>query len=278
MGSLWRRLLLAIRFGSYRILLSDEITPDSRVLYHRQIGERVRRMAPFFRFDPDPYLVIRADGSLAWMVDGYTTTDRYPYAERVPGLGNYVRNSVKVVVDAYDGTVTLLRLADPQRPASSRAYAAAFPGLLEPLEAMPADLRAHVRYPSGFFAVQARMYATYHMQDPRVFYNKEDLWSIPRAARGRPRAGDRPLLHDHAAARGVPRGVRAPGALHAPPAGQHDRLAGRPLRRPELRPPGGPPVPQAAPGLRAPPGRRPDRPGRRHLPAAHPVEPAGLDA
>jgi uncharacterized membrane protein (UPF0182 family) len=177
-GSFWRRLLLSIRFGSYRILLSPEITSESRVLFHRQIGERVRRIAPFFRFDSDPYLVIRADGRLAWLLDGYTVTDRFPYAERVPGLGNYVRNAVKVVVDAYDGTVRFY-VSDAQDPLV-RAYAAAFPGLLAPIEAMPADLRAHIRYPAGFFAVQARMYATYHMQDPRVFYNKEDLWSVPR--------------------------------------------------------------------------------------------------
>jgi hypothetical protein len=181
-GSFWRRLLLSIRFGSYRILLSPEITSESRVLFHRQIGERVRRIAPFFRFDPDPYFVIRSNGRLAWLLDGYTVTDRFPYAERVPGLGNYVRNAVKVVVDAYDGTVQFY-VADTQDPIV-RAYAAAFPGLLAPLEAMPADLRDHVRYPAGFFAVQARMYATYHMQDPRVFYNKEDIWSVPRVAEG----------------------------------------------------------------------------------------------
>jgi hypothetical protein len=177
-GSFWRRLLLSIRFGSYRILLSPEISSESRVLFHRQIGERVRRIAPFFRFDSDPYFVIRADGRLAWLVDGYTFTDRFPYAERVPGLGNYVRNAVKVVVDAYDGTVRFY-VADARDPLV-RAYAAAFPGLLAPIETMPADLRAHIRYPAGFFAVQARMYATYHMQDPRVFYNREDLWSVPR--------------------------------------------------------------------------------------------------
>jgi hypothetical protein len=181
-GSLWRRLLLSIRFGSYRILLSPEITSESRVLFHRQIGDRVRRIAPFFRFDPDPYLVIRADGRLVWLLDGYTVTDRFPYAERVAGLGNYVRNAVKVVVDAYDGSVRFY-IADPQDPLV-RAYAAAFPGLLVPIETMPSDLRAHVRYPAGFFAVQARMYATYHMQDSRVFYNKEDLWSIPRMSEG----------------------------------------------------------------------------------------------
>jgi uncharacterized membrane protein (UPF0182 family) len=109
-------------------------------------------------------------------------TDRFPYSERVPGLGNYVRNAVKVAVDAYDGTVHFY-VADAEDPLV-RAYSAVFPGLLAPIDAMPADLRAHVRYPTGFFAVQARMYATYHMQDPRVFYNKEDLWSVPRMPEG----------------------------------------------------------------------------------------------
>jgi uncharacterized membrane protein (UPF0182 family) len=181
-GSFGRRLLLAIRFGSYRILLSDEITTQSRAMYYRQIGERVRRIAPFLQFDADPYLVIRQDGTLAWMIDGYTVTTRFPYAERAPGFGNYVRNSVKVVVDAYQGAVRFYQ-ADTQDPLV-RAYAEAFPGLFRPLAEMPADLRAHVRYPAGLFAAQARMYATYHMQDPRVFYNKEDLWSIPRRTDG----------------------------------------------------------------------------------------------
>ncbi|HEV8307837.1 MAG TPA: UPF0182 family protein [Methylomirabilota bacterium] len=177
-GSFWRRLLLSLRFASYRILLSDEITPESRAMYYRQVGERVRRIAPFLRFDADPYLVIRDDGTLVWIVDAYTATDRFPYSERVTGFGNYVRNSVKAVVDAYHGTVTFY-LADERDPLV-RAYARAFPGLFRPLGEMPADLRAHVRYPAGLFTIQARMYATYHMQDPRVFYNKEDLWSIPR--------------------------------------------------------------------------------------------------
>ena len=247
-GSLWRRLLLSIRFGSYRILLSPEITSDSRVLFHRQIGERVRRIAPFFRFDADPYFVIRADGRLAWLLDGYTVTDRYPYAERVPGLGNYVRNSVKVVVDAYDGTVRFY-VSDAQDPIV-RAYAAHFPGLLEPIEAMPADLRAHVRYPAGFFAIQARMYATYHMQDPQGLLQQGR--PVVRGAhdRGRPRPRARPLLHDHAHPRRIARGVRPADALHASPPGQHDRVAGRALRRSRLRAPGRVPVPQAASRLR----------------------------
>jgi hypothetical protein len=180
--SWWRRLLLSLRFGSYRILLSNEITPESRVLFHRQVAERVRRVAPFFRFDPDPYLVIRDDGTLVWILDGYTVTERFPYAERIPGIGNYMRNSVKAVVDAYHGTVSLY-LADPQDPIA-RAYAQVFPSLFQPPDTMPADVRRHVRYPAGLFAAQARMYATYHMQDPRVFYNKEDLWSVPRPVEG----------------------------------------------------------------------------------------------
>ncbi|MGH7266809.1 MAG: UPF0182 family protein, partial [Candidatus Rokuibacteriota bacterium] len=180
--SFWRRLLLALRFGSYRILLSDEIGPESRAMYYREITERVRRIAPFLRFDADPYLVIRPDGTLVWLIDAYTVTDRFPYAERVAGLGNYVRNSVKAVVDAYHGTVTFY-LADERDPVI-RAYAEAFPGLLKPLAEMPPDIRAHVRYPAGLFAIQSRMYGTYHMNDPRVFYNKEDLWSIPRRQEG----------------------------------------------------------------------------------------------
>jgi uncharacterized membrane protein (UPF0182 family) len=117
-----------------------------------------------------------------WLLDAYTVTDRFPYAEPVSGLGNYVRNAVKVVVDAYDGTVRFY-VADALDPLV-RAYGEAFPGLFSPIAAMPADLRAHIRYPTGFFAIQARMYATYHMQDPRVFYNKEDIWSIPRMPDG----------------------------------------------------------------------------------------------
>ena len=274
-GSLWRRLLLSIRFGSYRILLSPEITPDSRVLFHRQIGERVRRIAPFFRFDADPYFVIRGDGRLAWILDGYTATDLYPYAERVPGLGNYVRNSVKVTVDAYDGSVRFY-VSDTQDPLV-RAYAAAFPGLLEPIEAMPADLRAHVRYPAGFFAVQARMYATYHMQDPRVFYNKEDLWSMPRMAEG---GRDREIDPYYTIMR-IPGESREEFVLLMPftPLRRDNMIAWLAARSDGrgLRAAGGVSLPQAALRLWAPADRRTDRPGRRHLPAAHVVEPAGLD-
>ncbi len=142
------------------------------------IAPRIQRIAPFFRFDRDPYLVVTDAGRLVWMMDGYTTTDRYPYSEPVRGIGNYMRNSVKVTVDAYDGVVTFY-VADATDPIV-RTYARGFPGLLKPLAEMPADLQRHIRYPEDFFAIQARKYAIYHMEDPQVFYNKEDLWAVPR--------------------------------------------------------------------------------------------------
>jgi uncharacterized membrane protein (UPF0182 family) len=177
-GAWLRKLAFAARFGEIKILLSNDLTADSRIMIYRAVGERVRRIAPFFRYDRDPYIVVTDDGRLVWMLDGYTTTDRYPYSDPVPGVGNYIRNSVKVTVDAYNGTVTFY-LADASDPLV-RAYARAFPGLTKPLDALPANLRPHIRYPEDFFAIQARKYATYHMKDPQVFYNKEDLWAIPR--------------------------------------------------------------------------------------------------
>ncbi len=176
--SFLRKVLFALRFGDVRILFNTDIVADSRVMYHRQIEERVNKAAPFIQFDHDPYLVIAQDGRLVWIIDGYTTTNRFPYSEPVRGLGNYIRNSVKAVVDAYDGSLAFY-LSEPDDPVV-KAYAQAFPRLFQPLSAMPADLLPHIRYPQGLFAIQARMFATYHMRDPQVFYNKEDLWSIPK--------------------------------------------------------------------------------------------------
>ena len=180
LSSFLRKVLFAVRFGEIKMLLSNDLTDQSRIMFYRAVPERVRQIAPFFRFDRDPYMVIADDGRLIWILDGYTTTSRYPYADPVPGMGNYIRNSVKVTVDAYDGTVTFY-LADPTDPIV-RAYGGAFPGLLRPLEQMPEGLRRHLRYPEDFFAIQARKYASYHMLDPQVFYNKEDLWAVPRRA------------------------------------------------------------------------------------------------
>jgi hypothetical protein len=176
--SVFRKMLFALRFGDVKILLSNDIIGESRVMYHREIEERVKMAAPFIQFDRDPYLVVGQDGRLVWIIDGYTTSDKFPYSEPVQGMGNYIRNSVKAVVDAYHGTLAFY-LSDPADPVVA-TYAKAFPGLFQPLSAMPADLRPHIRYPQGMFTIQARMYATYHMQDPQVFYNKEDLWNIPK--------------------------------------------------------------------------------------------------
>jgi len=187
LGSFWRKTLFAARLGDLKLLLSNDLTLGSRVLLYRNIRERVQRIAPFFRYDDDPYMVISAAGRIVWLLDGYTVTDRFPYSAPTRGLGNYVRNAVKVTVDAYDGTVHFY-VADPADPLI-RTTARIFPGLLQPLDAMPADLRAHIRYPEGLFRVQAGMYAVYHMRDTQVFYNKEDLWSLPvRTVAGQERA------------------------------------------------------------------------------------------
>jgi len=178
-GGFARKLLFALRFADIKILLSNDLGPESRVLYYRNIRERVQRAAPFLRYDEDPYLVVSRDGRLFWILDGYTTSDMFPYSARTRGLGNYIRNSVKATLDAYNGAIRFY-IADSADPVI-RAYARIFPGLFSgDLTAMPEDLRSHVRYPEGLFAAQAQMFALYHMRDAQVFYNKEDLWGIPR--------------------------------------------------------------------------------------------------
>jgi uncharacterized membrane protein (UPF0182 family) len=176
--SFFRKILYAVRFGAFSILLSDDITYDSRVMYYRNIKERVSHIVPFARFDTDPYLVISPEGRLLWYVDGYTVTDRFPYSEPTPKLGNYIRNSIKAVVDAYDGSVAFYA-SDADDPIL-KTYAKIFPGVFKKLSDMPVELQQHIRYPPGMLSIQARMYRAYHMQDPQVFYNKEDLWAIPR--------------------------------------------------------------------------------------------------
>ncbi|MBI4885626.1 MAG: UPF0182 family protein [Acidobacteria bacterium] len=177
-GSLWRKLVFALRFGAYQILLSNDINDESRILFFRNIRERVQKLAPFLSYDRDPYLVV-ADGRLYWMYDAYTTSTRYPYATPAAGARglNYIRNAVKIVIDAYDGTTTVY-LADPADPIAA-TYARIFPGLFAPLDRMPATLREHIRYPEDIFAIQASVYATYHMTQPAVFYNREDQWQLP---------------------------------------------------------------------------------------------------
>jgi uncharacterized membrane protein (UPF0182 family) len=182
LSSFWRKLVFAFRFGAYQIVLSDDITTDSRILVHRNIGERVRALAPFLEFDRDPYLVL-ADGRLYWIYDAYTTSSQYPYSAPVNGRVNYIRNAVKFVIDAYQGTTTAY-LADTTDPIAA-AYGRAFPGMFRPMDQMPAAIRAHVRYPEDIFALQARVFATYHMTQPAVFYNREDQWEVPTVDEGR---------------------------------------------------------------------------------------------
>ncbi len=178
-GNVLRRLLFTVKFGELNILLSSDIRPESRLIIYRQIIDRASRLAPFLRFDTDAYLVITQDGAMVWMLDAYTTSEKYPYSEPTGDLGNYVRNSVKVTVNAYDGRVHFY-ISDPTDPLI-QAYARIFPGVFEPLDAMPEDLRSHIRYPIDFFSIQAAKYAAYHMTDPRVFYNKEDLWRVAQS-------------------------------------------------------------------------------------------------
>jgi uncharacterized membrane protein (UPF0182 family) len=180
LGSFFRRALIALDRGDLaKLPFSDDITPDSRLLMRRNIRDRVETLAPFLVFDQDPYIVVGDDGRLAWMVDGYTTSDSFPYARHY-GLGrdrvNYVRNSVKVVIDAYDGTATFY-VFDQDDPIVA-AYRAMFPVLFKDASAMPAGLRKHVRYPELMLRVQAAVYGLYHMTDPEVFYNREDLWTV----------------------------------------------------------------------------------------------------
>jgi uncharacterized membrane protein (UPF0182 family) len=176
LDSFFRKLLFSVRFRSIKTLLADDLTSESRVLFHRRISERVQRIAPFLTYDPDPYLAI-SDGRLFWILDAYTTSTHYPYS--TPGAGgiNYIRNSAKVVIDAYHGR-TVFYLIDPKDPVAA-TMGRAFPKLFRPLGEMPEDLRTRLRYPKGIFSVQAAVFATYHMTNPAVFYNKEDQWEVP---------------------------------------------------------------------------------------------------
>lgn len=175
-GSTFDQLLFATRYGDLKLLLSNDLTEKSRVLSTRNIRERLEKVAPYLRFDNDPYLVI-SEGKLIWIADAYATTTRYPYSQPADTGGvNYIRNSVKATIDAYDGAVNLY-VADEQDPII-QTYGRVFPGTLKPLAEMPESLRAHLRYPEDIFRMQAKMFATYQMNEPQEFYNKEDQWTI----------------------------------------------------------------------------------------------------
>jgi hypothetical protein len=179
LGGVLRRLAFALRFNSTPIVLSNAIRPDSRVLFHRSLSDRVEMLAPMLWFDPDPYPVI-ADGRIVWLYDAYTWTDHFPYSSPKGGL-NYIRNSVKVAIDAYTGKTTFY-VVDPGDPLI-QTYQAVFPDLFTPVQEMDPVLREHWRYPEQLFRIQADLYGAYHMQDPRVFYNQEDLWQTPTEVR-----------------------------------------------------------------------------------------------
>ncbi|CCO07108.1 UPF0182 family protein [Desulforamulus hydrothermalis] len=177
-NSFLRKLLFAINFADYKLLLTGDITNDSQVLFYRNIKERVPKIAPFLSYDSDPYPVINQKGEIIWLWDAYTVSDRYPYSEPFDNRGNnYIRNSVKVTVNAYNGEVNFY-IADTRDPIL-QTYSKIFPSMFKSLAQMPADLRDHIRYPEDLFLVQCRMYTLYHMTDPQVFYNREDKWTLP---------------------------------------------------------------------------------------------------
>ena len=186
----WRRLLFAAAFSEKNILFSSDIQPDSRLMIYRQVLDRAQRLTPFLHYDHDPYMVIADSGALYWILDGYTSSTRYPYSQPAPHGDNYIRNSVKATINAYSGEVRFY-ISDPEDP-FIQTYARIFPGVFHALDDMPKDLRAHIRYPEEFFSVQANMYAVFHMTDPQVFYNKEDLWRVAQSAAGGPGAAMTP--------------------------------------------------------------------------------------
>lgn len=193
--SFWRKILFAARFGELKVLLSNDITSQSRVMYYRNIKQRVERVLPFLRLDSDPYLIITEQGKLKWIYDTYTTSNFYPYSQTIRGSTevegiNYIRNSVKVVIDAYNGEMQFY-IADFQDPLI-QTYVKIFKNTFLSLEDMPEDIRAHIRYPEDIFIYQTALYSVYHMEKSQIFYNKEDQWQIPIISEG---SGDPMMRH-----------------------------------------------------------------------------------
>jgi len=176
-SGLARRILFSFYFRDFNLLVTENIVDKSRIMIRRNIRTRLSALAPFIGLDRDPYPVLH-DGRMVWVLDCYTISDHYPYSQRNADGINYIRNSIKAVVDAYDGSTTLY-VSDPDDPII-KTWQAIFPTLFKPLASMPDDLRAHIRYPEDLFLIQADIYATYHMTDPQVFYNREDQWQFPR--------------------------------------------------------------------------------------------------
>ncbi len=185
-GDFWRKLLFSLRFQDVNLLLNENITPQSRLLFRREIHDRTSALMPFLQFDQDPYLVT-ANGNLYWMRDGYTTSDSYPYSKFFGMQGNqfnYIRNSVKVVVNAYTGEVHAYIIEEPLKDPLIRTYDKIFPGIFQPFSKMPKELQAHIRYPEDMFRIQTAIYTRYHYSAdrPQDFYGNSDLWEIPKTA------------------------------------------------------------------------------------------------
>jgi len=176
-SSLWRRILFSIKYSNPQILLTTNFTPESRIMIYRNIQERVKKIAPFLGYDKDPYIVVSKEGKLFWIQDAYSISSNYPYSTPLMGSFNYIRNSVKIIIDAYNGTMDFY-IVDQKDPLI-KVYANIFPQLFKNFDQMPEDLKEHIRYPKDLFQVQAELYSTYHMLDPDVFYNKEDYWNTP---------------------------------------------------------------------------------------------------
>lgn len=195
LNSLLRRLAFAWRFGDLNIVISNTLEPNSRILFNRVIQQRLQAIAPFLSYDRDPYVVVDG-GKLYWLQDAYTITDKYPYSQPIEGF-NYIRNSVKIVVNAYDGSTTYY-VADPSDPLV-QTYEKIFPGLFRPLSDMPQGLRAHIRYPEDMFLAQVDQFRTYHMTDAQVFYNREDVWAVPqeRFAQGAGQTGTQQTIQPY---------------------------------------------------------------------------------
>lgn len=175
LDNFFKKLLMAFRFTDIKILLSSDIDEESKIMYNRAITERIGKLTPFLMLDQDPYLVI-ADGQLYWMQDAYTMSGNFPYSEKFQGI-NYIRNPVKIVVDAYDGEVTYF-IVDEDEPIM-KTYSKIFYNQFKSIDEMPESLKEHIRYPEDLFRIQSEIYSTYHMDDATVFYNKEDAWDLP---------------------------------------------------------------------------------------------------
>lgn len=175
--NLFREAIYALKFGTLKMILSNDINDQSQIMYERNIHQRVRKAAPFLKYDSDPYLV-HAEGQLYWIYDAYTTTGLYPYSQPFNRSDNYIRNSIKVVVDAYNGTLDYY-LMDENDPIAV-TYSKIFDDLFKSADQMPESLRQHIRYPQDLFKIQSNIYSTYHMNDPVVYYNREDVWAIPQ--------------------------------------------------------------------------------------------------